>query len=211
MSHNPVEDSAARDQMEVIPIAELNDVRYIAYFDPRANLFAGNLMPRGVSLVSYDIGGEMSATCYGYGRVVFPQVLRSSATPPEPQLPIRVSDPRTRESLEAAVQRIQELQQLRPNWDSYGGLPIRREAIENALTILIAVLAKGVPLPAIVPTSSGGVQLEWHNVACDIELEVTETLTSVFFSLHGDHERTWEGTLASTGWHLDRFLSYVVV
>lgn len=210
MTLNPLEGGLIPDQTDEVQVSEVNDLRYIAYVDPRGPLLAGSLMPPWVSLIPYEAAGEMSATLYGHWRVMFSGTRPSNVTPPEPRVPIRVSDQRTRVSLVAAVTRLQELQQLRPGWDSYGGSPISAVAIENSLTILIAALAKGAPVPAIVPTSTGGVQLEWHNSRCDLELEISDRLATAFLSLRGDHVRTWEGTLVSTGWHLDRFLNYLL-
>lgn len=60
---------------------------------------------------------------------------------------------------------------LKENWDSYGARRIFPEAVESAVSIL-ASLPRNVPKPAIVPTSEGNIQLEWHESGIDLELEV---------------------------------------
>jgi hypothetical protein len=58
---------------------------------------------------------------------------------------------------------ISKLETLQENWDSYGGIPPTSQSLKTARTIL-SVLSD---LPACVPTSDGGVQLEWTTAAGD--------------------------------------------
>lgn len=60
---------------------------------------------------------------------------------------------------------LQELADLPPNWNSYRARPIDARAIA-------AVRALLETKPFIVPTSMGGVQLEWHTPHGDYELEI---------------------------------------
>ena len=55
-------------------------------------------------------------------------------------------------------QRIGELARLEENWDSYGGKPPTDKAMKVATGL------------NAVPTSEGGIQLEWHVNGWDIEL-----------------------------------------
>jgi len=64
------------------------------------------------------------------------------------------------------------LSRLEENWDSYGGQPIRREALLGVLNFLVHIDVAPLPLPAFVPMSNGGVQLEWHSNDIDLEVEV---------------------------------------
>ena len=61
-----------------------------------------------------------------------------------------------------------KLNNLQPNWDSYGGLHPTQEAISVAKGLANALLS----LPHVVPVATGGVQLEWHVAGFDIEIEV---------------------------------------
>jgi hypothetical protein len=68
--------------------------------------------------------------------------------------------------------RLQYLISLRPNWDSYGARPIDPNAVIFALEFLRTSLPHDGKAPQIVPTSTGGLQLEWHANGVDLEVEV---------------------------------------
>ena len=59
-----------------------------------------------------------------------------------------------------AQNRLEELESLRANWDSYGGLPITRRSIESVRKYLTR-LAADTPRALGIPTAQGGVSLEW--------------------------------------------------
>ena len=76
-------------------------------------------------------------------------------------------------------QRLEELAQLDPDWDSYGACPPARAALDGALEFASRVerrfwrrVGERVLPSAISPLPSGGIELEWHNpgelVAVDI-------------------------------------------
>jgi hypothetical protein len=68
--------------------------------------------------------------------------------------------------------RIQCLMALRPNWDSYGSRSIDANAVSYALEFLRTSMPQEGKAPQIVPTSKGGLQLEWHANGIDLEVEV---------------------------------------
>lgn len=68
--------------------------------------------------------------------------------------------------------RIQHLMGLRPNWDSYGSRPIEPNSVNYALEFLRTSMPQEGKAPQIVPTSKGGLQLEWHANGIDLEVEV---------------------------------------
>ena len=61
---------------------------------------------------------------------------------------------------------------LQDNWDSYGARGVSRQSVETALA-LCSVMNDASPPPAIIPTPSGGVQLEWHKLGIDLEVDIT--------------------------------------
>lgn len=74
--------------------------------------------------------------------------------------------------LRDANHKLAEIAMLPLNWDSYGGRPLA-PAMHLAAARLIAQIAElGLPMPAIVPTSDGSVQLEWHERGIDLELRL---------------------------------------
>ena len=69
--------------------------------------------------------------------------------------------------------KICSLLQLRDNWDGYRTLSPRRDAGMFALEVLHQAMRPRTPLPQVVPSSDGGIQLEWHERGIDLELHVT--------------------------------------
>jgi hypothetical protein len=61
---------------------------------------------------------------------------------------------------------------LPPNWDSYGARPVDHGCAAYALEVLRSIMGDNTPPPQVVPTSVGGVQLEWHERGIDVEIEV---------------------------------------
>jgi len=77
---------------------------------------------------------------------------------------------------------VDELLSLHENWDSYGAAPIRQEFVASASSLLHSIMDQDTPLPAIVPTTPGGVQIEWHRDGIDLEIEIESTSRiSVYF------------------------------
>ena len=90
------------------------------------------------------------------------------------------------------VDRLGHITRLPANWDSYGARPIAVAAIKSALELLGEIMSDDLPSPDIVPTVSGGIQIEWHIVGIDLELEVSaEGKRAIFFEdSHGQNPLT---------------------
>ncbi len=73
--------------------------------------------------------------------------------------------------LEPVLAELRELLRLPPDWNSYRARPIAARAALAAIELLLQAMPEGLPLPAIVPTVRGGVQLEWHRRGVDLEIE----------------------------------------
>lgn len=69
------------------------------------------------------------------------------------------------------LQSLAEVLRLRPNWDTYGGNPVDPRCAEAALGLAFRTLRDDTAAPSIVPTSPGGLQLEWHAGGVDLEIE----------------------------------------
>lgn len=92
-----------------------------------------------------------------------------------------------------------QLMLLPPNWDLEGGLPIQRASVGAALQGLSMLMTERSSLPQWIPTSEGGVQLEWHEANLDLEIEFSADGTAaqvVFGDLLDDH-LDWHGALAA--------------
>jgi len=70
------------------------------------------------------------------------------------------------------LNKICELGELPLNWDSYGARSIDLRTATFAVSILFEFLSESDPLPSVVPTSCGGIQLEWHEGGVDLEIEI---------------------------------------
>lgn len=69
------------------------------------------------------------------------------------------------DAIDRSRQALVDLAALPPNWDTHGGAPIGTQELR------VAEIMATVP-PRIVPTSRGGIQLEWHTGDWDIEIEL---------------------------------------
>jgi hypothetical protein len=72
----------------------------------------------------------------------------------------------------ATLNKVRELALLSENWDSYGSRPIQPMAIEKTVEILFSLSNSNLPQPLIFPVPGGGLQLEWQNEECELEVEV---------------------------------------
>jgi len=78
--------------------------------------------------------------------------------------------------------RISELGDLEENWDSYGAQPVDPRCAAATAEFVLDFLGGDTPKPAIVPTTRGGIQLEWHRAGADLEIEIeSPTRFHVFF------------------------------
>jgi hypothetical protein len=74
--------------------------------------------------------------------------------------------------LRQARAKLNQLRCLPANWNSYGAKQVTPGAIEAAYKLLQEMATHATPYPAIVPTSDGSVQLEWHTRGIDLELRI---------------------------------------
>ncbi len=88
------------------------------------------------------------------------------------------------------------LLQLRAGWDTRGSPPIQVAYAKSALDVIFAVMRDNTPAPSVVPTSRGGVQIEWHTRGIDLEVEFeTPYLIRGFFEDHRAGQ-SWEKDLS---------------
>jgi len=81
------------------------------------------------------------------------------------------AEPQRRWEVEA-VRQLVKFADLPENWDSYGSTRLKKDAGHFALEILQKIMRPRTPIPQIVPTSTGGVQLEWHEKGIDLEINI---------------------------------------
>jgi len=97
------------------------------------------------------------------------------------------------------VRKVLSLLNLQENWDSYGSKPISLTAIKNAFKVITNIVNPDTPMPYIVPSPSGAVQIEWHTNGIDLEIEVSEkNIANIFYeNVSANLEEEWESNLLS--------------
>ena len=73
--------------------------------------------------------------------------------------------------LRALRSTIDRLRGLGDNWDSYGGKCPTVEAARDAIDLARVAEALGAPAPSVVPSPSGGFQLEWYVGPFELEVD----------------------------------------
>lgn len=98
-------------------------------------------------------------------------------------------------------QRLEALVHRDIGWDSYGGQPLDQAVANEVERFLRDLGSQAVRLPSIVPTSLGGVALEWHSQEREftIELRPNDSRTGadayVFYS-GGAPGDEWEAAIS---------------
>lgn len=73
--------------------------------------------------------------------------------------------------LAQTIYELNRLAWLPVNWNSYGAIPVRPDAIRSAIRVLAHDVLE-VPPPTVTPTARGGVQLEWGRGDDGVEVEI---------------------------------------
>jgi len=76
---------------------------------------------------------------------------------------------------------IDELTQLEPGWDGYGGIAVKPRVAGHALKFLRAIGPHTELMPDIVPMPDGGLQLEWFFGDYEVEVEISPDCDTHFF------------------------------
>jgi hypothetical protein len=86
-----------------------------------------------------------------------------------------------------AIKRVVALINLAPNWDGYRAPRVNLDTGMFALRVLNDIMLARTPIPQIVPSSVGGIQLEWHVGGINLEIHITKPYEGdVWFEDHGD-------------------------
>ena len=91
-------------------------------------------------------------------------------------------------------ERLAVLAQLPAGWNSYKAAQISADAIGVARELL-ARFPEDAPMPGVVPTVRGGVQLEWHAGGLDIEVYVGVRGDLKFFAGNAESGEEFEGSV----------------
>ncbi len=89
--------------------------------------------------------------------------------------------------------RLNKLVELPSNWNSYGGSSISEEKANIAYSLLDELLRDSTPLPQIVPTPNGSIQIEWHINNIDLEIEIISAIEfDVYYGDLTGNTTPWE-------------------
>jgi hypothetical protein len=91
---------------------------------------------------------------------------------------------RTADWVLEAAKKLEALGRLRPGWDSYGGVPLKRGTKELTLRILDWLGTADLPVPAVVLGSGGTVQLEWRTKGKELDVELRDNNTIEFVKVY---------------------------
>jgi hypothetical protein len=83
--------------------------------------------------------------------------------------------------LPAAERRINALLALPANWDGEGAPSINFDCAMGAFGFLFSNSMHETPAPQLVPTSAGGVQVEWHMGGTDFEIRFDPQEQATYF------------------------------
>lgn len=97
--------------------------------------------------------------------------------------------------LSDAVARIRYLQSLGEDWDSYGSSRVDPRLANAVVRFLSAPLWASTPRPWIVPTSYGGLAVEWRGQRATLELEFDPQGSVEVYASDDSSGAEWEGDL----------------
>ena len=100
------------------------------------------------------------------------------------------------EWLHQAIAELNQIAELREDWDSYRALTVPQRTIEHALATLMRLVDSGLPLPQIHPTPQGGIAFGWHVPGRDLEVTVERPfVVHAYYRDDARPEDEWEGAV----------------
>lgn len=115
----------------------------------------------GVQDVSLQIHRHQMMTSDDYAATSWPE----SGTKRYPREVLSIP-----QHLASVAHQMEQLLNLKENWNSYGAHRISRDSVASAMYVLTAYNT-GIPVPDVFPTAKGGVKLEWGDDSESVELE----------------------------------------
>lgn len=104
-----------------------------------------------------------------------------------------------------SFRKLNEFSRLSENWDGYGSRPIQPAAIQQAASLVEQLSQFVIPAPQIFPVPGGGLQFEWKNAKCEMELEILPDGTMEFL-IEDIEGQMREGVISPTYENLSRLI-----
>jgi hypothetical protein len=101
--------------------------------------------------------------------------------------------------LPSTLRKFVQLLDLPPNWDGYGARAVEPATAQRALRVLLDAVPPTAPVPYVVPSPAGGVQIEWHEPGGDVEIEFKVDGTASVFIETDDREVEESGPIRRIG------------
>jgi hypothetical protein len=114
-------------------------------------------------------------------------------------LVVRIADPIAPAWVQPTAEAFAEILNLPPGWNSYGARKVERWIVDIAGDLLVSIMEPSAPPPSVVPTTRGGLQLEWHKSGVDIEISINPMQPIEIYASDDRTGEEWEDHWPSAG------------
>jgi hypothetical protein len=97
--------------------------------------------------------------------------------------------------VQPTVESLAALLALPSGWNSYDARTVKPSIAQAAFELLADVMDGDTPGPSIVPTSAGGLQLEWHTANVELEITFYSSRRAEVYCEDVETGQSWEGSL----------------
>jgi hypothetical protein len=99
----------------------------------------------------------------------------------------------------SVVDRLGHLFALAEDWDGEGARPLDFDTAMEALNFLLTKALHETPAPQLIPTSAGGLQLEWHCGGSDLEITFEPGRLPTYFYVAPDGSEIEDAAVSDGG------------
>lgn len=122
--------------------------------------------------------------------------MSTSGQPYDRNTPIILDRANKTPKMEDLIRQLRAFEQLEPDWNSYGAMPVSHDAVDLAIDILTRVsVMVGIQPDFVAPIGNGGVQLEWTGATAEIAVRVHPDKTLAYLLIVGDQHIEKHGVM----------------
>ena len=149
-----------------VALDTLSSANTARWFEPPRSLIANDVLSINVVTLGDTADFEWTSTAVCYAAI--DQALTAAVS--------ALAEATTANSIrpswwDHAETRFAHLRSLNANWNSYGAHPLDEKTVDRTASLLATLVDDRTPEPSIVPAVSRGVQVEWHTLRGDLEIE----------------------------------------